>query len=171
MPPAGRSPRAEPPRLPLKDTTQSHPLTPHQVPGALRCVDHATAMHLRHQSPPPNQAFRAMSQSPDALGHREARPSPTHLAFISTTQYPACRAITWARVVLPSPGDPHSSATCSQGRRKCAATRTASQTLGVPGPTARAKSHPTKCGARGCCPALPLSPKNKSLPARGTNRE
>ena len=63
---------------------------------------------------------------PDTLGQREAQPSPTHLAFISTTQYPACRAITWARVVLPSPGGPHSSATCSQDRRKCAATHAAS---------------------------------------------
>jgi len=35
----------------------------------------------------------------------------THLAFISTTLYPACLATTWARVVLPSPGGPHSSAT------------------------------------------------------------
>ena len=34
-----------------------------------------------------------------------------HLAFISTTLYPACWAMTWARVVLPRPGGPHSSAT------------------------------------------------------------
>lgn len=93
---------------------------------------------------------------PDTLGQREAQPSPTHLAFISTTQYPACRAITWARVVLPSPGGPHSSATCSQDRRKCAATHTASQTLGVPGPTARDKipSHKVRCQGMLPCPAF-----------------
>lgn len=63
MSPDRRSLRAEPPHLPLKDTTQGHPLTPRQVPGAPRCVDHATALHLGHQAPPPNQAFRAVSQS------------------------------------------------------------------------------------------------------------
>lgn len=34
------------------------------------------------------------------------------------------------------------------------------------------KSHPTKCSARGCCPALPLSPEeDKPLPARGANNK
>ena len=33
------------------------------------------------------------------------------LAFISTTEYPACVAMMWASVVLPNPGDPHNSAT------------------------------------------------------------
>lgn len=47
-------------------TTQRYytrpPLTPCQVPGAPRCVDHLPPLHLGHQAPPPNQAFRAVSQ-------------------------------------------------------------------------------------------------------------
>lgn len=40
-----------------------------------------------------------------------------HLAFISTALYPACLAMTWASVVLPSPGGPQSRATCgTEGR-------------------------------------------------------
>lgn len=35
-----------------------------------------------------------------------------HLAFISTTLYPACFAMTWASVVFPRPGGPQSRATC-----------------------------------------------------------
>lgn len=49
-----------------------------------------------------------------SLTETPTRVSSTHLAFISTTQYPACLATTCASVVLPSPGGPHSSATYSQ---------------------------------------------------------
>lgn len=38
----------------------------------------------------------------------------SHLAFISTTLYPACCAMTCASVVFPRPGGPHSRATCRE---------------------------------------------------------
>lgn len=119
--PQGRAPTPTTHRYytrPPPDTTPS-PRSP-EVCGPCRL------MHLGHQTPAPNQAFRAVSQSARHVRTQGGPAFPPHLAFISTTQYPACRAITWARVVLPSPGGPHSSATCSQDRRKCAATRPAS---------------------------------------------
>ena len=64
----------------------------------------------RTLAPPTSQGLGPVAQ---AQYHRslQTRVSSTHLAFISTTKYPACLATTCASVVLPSPGGPHSSAT------------------------------------------------------------
>ena len=47
----------------------------------------------------------------------------TYLAFISTTLYPAWRATIWAKVVLPSPGGPLTSATWCQSKKTRVATK------------------------------------------------